>query len=187
LSETDPNNPVTIALSELMKNIKSIPQQEPDTWTRTKRRASNAYARIVRKPWFTRAVMALFITISLLSLFINSRKIIIQFIPELQLPPLALSELGGTLCALLASAYVAAGVLRIHNDRLRAYRLFKTSILIQILLADVFIFLEMEFAGLIFLAIDLAVLMTLRYVIDQETMVIGSASIQSAVQQGRPP
>jgi hypothetical protein len=82
LSETDPNNPVTIALSELMKNIKSIPEQEPDTWTRIKRRASNAYARIVRKPWFTRVVMALFITISLLSLLINSRKIICNLSPS---------------------------------------------------------------------------------------------------------
>jgi hypothetical protein len=35
-----------------------------------------------------------------------------------------------TLSALLAGAYVAAGILRMHCGRLRAYRLFKTSILI---------------------------------------------------------
>ncbi|MCK9565497.1 MAG: hypothetical protein M0Q43_05550 [Methanothrix sp.] len=187
LNEADPNNPVTIALSELMKNIESIPTQGPDAWTRIKRRASNAYARIVRKPWFTRAVMALFITISLFSLLTNSLEIIIQFIPELQPAPLTLSDLGGAVSALLASAYVAAGVLRMRRDRLRAYRLFKTSILIQIFLVDIFIFLDMEFAGLIKLAIDIAVLLTLRYMIDQETMVIDSASIQPAVQQGSPP
>ena len=51
-----------------------------------------------------------------------------------------------------------------------AYRLFKTSILIQIFLVDIFIFLDMEFAGLIKLAIDIAVLLTMRYMIDQETI-----------------
>jgi hypothetical protein len=66
--ETHYNNLVTITLIELMNNIESIPAQEPDTWTRIKRRASDAYARIARKTWFTRAMMALFITISLFSL-----------------------------------------------------------------------------------------------------------------------
>jgi hypothetical protein len=178
LNEADPKNPVTIALSELIKNIESIPTQGPDAWTRIKRRASNAYARIVRKTWFTRAVMALFITISLFSLLINSLEIITRFVPELQLPPLTLSDWGGTLSSLLASTYVAVGILRMHSDRLRAYQLFRTSILIQILLVDIFIFLDMEFAGLINLAIDLLVLLTLRYMIHQETMVIDSASIQ---------
>lgn len=170
LKEVDHRNPMAIALDQLMKNIGSIPEREPDSWTRIKMKASNAYARVVRMVWFTRTIMLIFIAISLFSLLINSLKIILAFIPESQLPALTLSELGGVISALLASAIVAAGVLRMRSDRLRAYRLFKTALLIQIFFVEIFIFLNREFAGLIKLAIDITVLLTLRYMINQETI-----------------
>lgn len=168
LKEADPKNLVAIALNELMKNIGSIPAKEPDPWTRIKRRASNAYACIVRKSWFTRAVIALFITISLFSPLIKSLEIII--VHESQFPPLTLSKLGVTVSALLASVYVIAGVLRMRSDRLSAYRLFRTSILIKIFLVEIFIFWDREFVGLINLVMYITVLLTLRYMINQETI-----------------
>jgi hypothetical protein len=170
LKDVDPENPVAIALSQLMQSIESIPAKEPGLWTRIKRRASYAYARIVRKSWFTRAVIIIFITISLLSLLLNSLEIIILLVFKSELPPITLSELGGTISALIATAFVAAGVLKMRRDRLGAYRLFKTSILIQIFLVEIFVFLEEEFAGLIKLAADIGVLLVLRYAISQETI-----------------
>lgn len=168
LKDADQRNPVTIALSQLMLNVESIAAAEPDLWTRIKAHASNAYARVVRKSWFTKVVIILFITLSLLSLIINLIVIIIFLIFKSELPPITLSEYGGAISALIASGFVALGVLKMRHDRLEAYRLFRASILIQIFLVEIFVFLDEEFAGLTKLATDILVLLVLRYMISQE-------------------
>ncbi len=168
LKDADQKNPVTIALNQLMLNVESIPVAEQDLWTRIKGHASNAYARVVRKSWFTRAVITIFISLSLLSLLINFLEIIILLVYESELPPITLNEFGGAITALIASAFVAVGVLKMRRDRLGAYRLFRSSILIQIFLVEIFVFLDEEFAGLVKLATDIGVLLVLRYMISQE-------------------
>lgn len=171
LNDADQRDPVTIALSQLMRNIESIRVSEPDLWTMIKDRASNAYSRIVRKTWFTKAVMILFISLSLLSLLLNLIGIIIVLVYNSELPPITLNEFGGTISALIAGAFVALGVLKMRRDRLEAYRLFRSSILLQIFLVEIFVFLDEEFAGLTKLATGIIVLLVLRYMISREMMV----------------
>ncbi len=168
LKNADQKNPMTIALSQLMRNIESIQTSEPDLWTRIKGHASNVYARVVRKSWFTKVVIILFISLSLLSLIVNLLGIIIILIFRSELPPITLNEFGGAISALIAGAFVALGILKMRHDRLEAYRLFRASILIQIFLVEIFVFLDEEFAGLTKLATDIGVLLVLRYMISQE-------------------
>ncbi len=168
LKDADQRNPVTIALSQLMLNVESIPVAEPDLWTKIKRWASNVYARVVKKSWFTKVVIVSFISLSLLSLILNLLVIIILLIFESELPPITLSEYGGAISALIAGAFVVLGVLKMRRERLEAYRLFRASILIQIFLVEIFVFLDEEFAGLTKLAADIGVLLVLRYMISQE-------------------
>jgi len=169
VKEADPRNPVTIALMELMEDIKSIPAREPDIWMKIKRLASSTYIGLARKPWFTKAVIGLFVTITLVAILISSMNIISLFIVDKQLPPLTLSSLIKLAAGLMTGTYVAVGIFRIRSDKLRAYRLFETGVLIQILLTEIFVFMEWEFLGLIKLVGDINVLITLNYVISQET------------------
>jgi len=88
---------------------------------------------------------------------------------DLTLPSLSLIDwlhLGFTF---LAAAFSIAGILNIRKNRLKAYRLLESSVLIYIFFVHVFNFLEIELYGIFGLAVDLVTLIVLRYMIAQET------------------
>jgi len=87
---------------------------------------------------------------------------------DLTLPSLSLIDwlhLGFTF---LAAAFSIAGILNIRKNRLKAYRLLESSVLIYIFFVHVFNFLEIELYGIFGLAVDLLTLIVLRYMIAQE-------------------
>ena len=88
---------------------------------------------------------------------------------DLTLPSLSLIDwlhLGFTI---LAAAFSVAGILTLRKNRLKAYRLLESSVLIYIFFVHVFNFFEIQLYGIFGLAVDLVTLIGLRYMIDQES------------------
>jgi hypothetical protein len=69
---------------------------------------------------------------------------------------------------LLSGALVVIGAMRLPRSRLDAYRWFQRSVLVSILLVQVFVFLESQLAGLGGLAVDLLLYLALRAMIRHE-------------------
>jgi hypothetical protein len=69
----------------------------------------------------------------------------------------------------VAASLVVAGLLELHRGgRLAAYRLFKDALLVSIFVTRVFAFVESQFGAVFGLAVDLLLLVTVRYMIEQE-------------------
>jgi hypothetical protein len=61
------------------------------------------------------------------------------------------------------------GLLRLHRrGRLEAYRMFTYALLVAIFVTRVFAFVESQFGAVFGLAVDLLLLVTVRYMTDQE-------------------
>jgi hypothetical protein len=64
---------------------------------------------------------------------------------------------------------VSVGLLRLHRrGRLEAYRMFTYALLVAIFVTRVFAFVESQFGAVFGLAVDLLLLVTVRYLADQE-------------------
>ena len=71
---------------------------------------------------------------------------------------------------------IIRGLFALRRSRLRAYRAFELAILVDLLLAQPFAFLDVGFGAAIDVFIDLALLATLRYLQAQERLLALSAS-----------
>lgn len=87
---------------------------------------------------------------------------------DLTLPSLSLIEGVNLFFTLLAAGFSIAGILKMRKDRLKAYRLLESSVLIYIFFVHVFDFFEIQLYGIFSLFIDLITLVGLKYMIEQE-------------------
>ena len=82
---------------------------------------------------------------------------------------LSLFEGASFASSLVAGGLVVYGVWRLrHGLRLDAYRLFERALLVQILIGHFFSFVESEFVAVFGLAVDILLLVTVRYSIRAE-------------------
>jgi hypothetical protein len=82
--------------------------------------------------------------------------------------------------ALLAGALIFAGVITLRRSRVHAYHLFELAILVDLLLAQPFAFLDSGFVAAIDVAIDVGVLATLRYLQTLERAMAARARVPPA-------
>jgi len=164
LDECNPTDPLVGALRDVLKSIDSVPPPDPSLYARAKGQVGNLYARLVQMTWFVKAVIALFALQSLATLSVA----IAQVLSKTQQVSLSTFEGLAVAASVLAAVFVLVGVLRIRRDRLAAYQLFKNAILIQIFLAQVFIFYQDQLLAVSGLAGNILTLAVLRYVISQE-------------------
>ena len=94
-----------------------------------------------------------------------------------QAGPILWTTLAGTL---VVGAFTVIGVAELRSSRHRAYRAFETAILIDLLLVQPFTLLDTGFAGLTQVFIDLALLVSLRYLQSAEVVlqVVGRSTTQ---------
>jgi hypothetical protein len=87
---------------------------------------------------------------------------------DLKMPSLSFSEWGQIAFTFLASLLAVAGIFYMHKSRLKAYGLFRNSVLIQIFFVQVFVFFNAEFYGLIGLSWNITIYLVLRYMMNEE-------------------
>jgi hypothetical protein len=137
------------------------------------------YAAIVSSRWFRRILAAIFILTGLgfvLTTIATAALLGGAFfgVADAQI---ALDEAtsGGTIASviqaaagLVAGVLIVKGVFELRPSRGRAYRSFELALLVDLLLAQPFAFLDVGFGAAVDVLIDLALLATLRYLQNQE-------------------
>ena len=79
----------------------------------------------------------------------------------------------------ISAVFIALGVLRLRRSRLEAYRMFERSILVQILLGQMFLFYKDEFSAVPGFVFTLLLLLAIRFIIQREQHEIIGAAIAS--------
>ena len=137
------------------------------------------YAAIVSSRWFRRILAAVFILAGIAFVLTAISTVALlggAFFGVLD-AQIALDEetAGGpitstiqAIAGLVAGVLIVRGVFALRRSRARAYRAFEFAILVDLLLAQPFAFLDVGFGALIDVFIDLALLATLRYLQSQE-------------------
>jgi len=163
------SEPVARVLKELLYGIDSVPVPEPGVYARIKNYARSFYDRMVQKKWFVNVVIVFFVLQSIFTLIVSSMVLILLVMAGGDgMPILHFSDVGGLVASAAAAILVAAGVMKIRKRRLVAYNYFRNAILVQILLVQVFVFYKEQLAALTSLAVNIVVLLVLRYMISQE-------------------
>jgi hypothetical protein len=162
----------------LLEETQSVPAPGPGPLARTHERVRAAFAELVERRWFRRALASFFTAWALISLltlavFVAAAALQLGGVSGVRLGARAngLSVLEGASLAssLVAGGLVIVGVWRLRGGtRLEAYRLFERALLVQILIGHFFSFLEAQFAAVFGLAIDILLLVTVRYSIGAE-------------------
>jgi pimeloyl-ACP methyl ester carboxylesterase len=137
------------------------------------------YAAIVSSRWFRRILAAIFILagVAFVLTAVSTAALLggaFFGIPDAQIA-LEQQTNGGTIASviqaiagLVAGVLIVKGVFALRRSRVKAYRAFELAILVDLLLAQPFAFLDVGFGAAVDVFIDLALLATLRYLQNQE-------------------
>ena len=143
------------------------------------------YVAIVSSRWFRRILASIFIiagvafvltaaaTVALLAgAFFGVADAQIALDEETSGGPI--SSVIQALAGLVAGVLIVRGIFVLRRSRVRAYRAFELAILVDLLLAQPFAFLDVGFGAAVDVFIDLALLATLRYLQAQEHRLLAS-------------
>ena len=148
---------------------------------------ARTYAAIVSSRWFRRILAAIFIiagvafvltavaTVALLGgAFFGVADAQIALDEETSGGPIA--SVIQAIAGVVAGVLIVRGVFVLRHSRVSAYRAFELAILVDLLLAQPFAFLDVGFGAAIDVFIDLALLATLRYLQSQERLLAARAA-----------
>jgi len=189
LSRSDPAHPLVPAVRDLISRAELMPPARPGFLTRSRSLLREFYRRAARLPGFPAAIIAFFVAqlaVSLvyavvfvflfgfgwvpmarLGLFAHAAERIqnLTFVEGMQLTS-----------SLLAGVFTLLGVIRMRGSRLRAFEMFERSLLVSILITQVFSFYTEQFSALFGLLVEALILIGVRFVIEQEEL----AMVESA-------
>jgi len=161
LAASDPAHPLVPALRRQFAAARPEPARPlpVDPWLR---RLRSAYAQLAAHRWFRRVVAAGFLVqlVALLAVVAYSLS-------------LAAASKGWILWVIVAAsvgavAATAFGLLELGRSRRRAYRALEAAVLLDLFLVQPFTLLDVGFAGLAHVAVDLLLLASLRYALHEE-------------------
>ncbi len=175
LSQSHIDNNISRTLKKFYTEIEVIKPRDPHLITRLKNYFKQNYFYFISLPWFKHVIVSFFLIQGLLSLIITVLLIIERnvFILPAFLLPHSFSTKSYNLIhlysTLLAIIFILIGISRIYISRLSAYIMFKRSILISILLTQVFVFYYSPIRAFTTLLFNILVLITLNYLIQTES------------------
>ncbi|MEK6227199.1 MAG: hypothetical protein AABM40_13020 [Chloroflexota bacterium] len=148
---------------------------------------ARTYAAIVSSRWFRRILAAIFILAGVGFVLTAIATVALlggAFLGVVD-AQIALDEKtnGGTIASviqaiagLVAGVLIVRGVIVLRRSRAKAYRAFELAILVDLLLAQPFAFLDVGFGAAIDVFIDLALLATLRFLQTEERKMLAAAT-----------
>lgn len=154
------DDPVAQALAEALRRIEAVPPRK-SPFTRVKDRVEAAYGWLVRRRWFTPAVVAFFIGHAVLTL--------LKSVVTIGLPPsLGFFEWGDVVSSTIPGVLVLAGIWQLPRSRLAAYRWFQRAVLFTLFVTQFFAFYHQQFVAAAGLLWNLVIFATLRYAMHRE-------------------
>lgn len=185
LAECDPNHPLVTILRDSLAGTDLAPSPRPGFLTRLKSRTRAFYHTVVKSPLFPSAVIIFFavelvvkvVYVLLLVFFMEGHQQHFQNMPlvsniDERLENLSFVDYAQLSSSFLSGVFVLLGILQVRRSRLSAFRMFKRSILVSILLTQVFIFYKEQFAALLWLIFNLLVFGSLRFMINRERAIL---------------
>ena len=168
LEKSEPNNPITGAVANLLHQMELVPTPPPGRLVRVGRALRNFYFKLVDTRWVPVALVAVFLlqVISVIAILF----VVILSDQEASSGDLSLgfADWGNLISTAVSSVLVLVGIGRLWSSRLVAYRWFKRGLLISIFLAQFFAFYSEQLAGLIGLIIAVVLLVAVGYMIREE-------------------
>ncbi|MEZ4649789.1 MAG: hypothetical protein R3E97_13585 [Candidatus Eisenbacteria bacterium] len=181
LDRAGDENPVVQPLRALIEQAKPVPDAPPSLRKRLRRQLARAYAWIIAKPWFARALILFFGAQLLVKLYQGVIVVLFfglgrtgladyRFTSGLveNLSRLPVAGWGELFASLLAAAFTLVGMVRILGSRLSGYHWFQRSILVSIFLTQVFMFYREQVSAVIGLFLNVSILIALNYMIHAE-------------------
>ena len=183
LSKSNPDHPLTQPLQRVLADTKPLPRSHAggiawfQDWLR------RTYQRVADLPAFANLLIVFFAGqlvvkfgyVYALIFFrdmdpqaILDRRVVAHFTASVQ--NLTFVDKAEIVVGLVTTFFVLMGILAVRKSRLRAYRFFRTSILINIFLTEIFVFAQEEFGALVGFSFNLIVLIILNYLISRETL-----------------
>ncbi len=161
-------DPFAKSLREWFEQIEPISTPKPGFYLKTKTRLREIYRQLIEKKWFSKLVVFLFVIQSLWYFFDIFSKFIPDFRESMDFSTFSFFEILEIIAPTVAAFFVVIGAIKIRESRIKAYRNFKTSILIHIFIIQIFEFYREQFFAIFDLGINLLILGILRYMINQE-------------------
>jgi hypothetical protein len=182
LDRADQSDELVAPLRAFLQEIDALPPREPPWVTRVALGARDRYFRVVQSPRFRGLVGVVFVVWAVVSLVqILALVLSLGFALEGRDAGAVVDRLGGRFddlsfinlaslaSSLTAGALVILGVNQLRTgERLDAYHWFNRALMVQILVTQVFAFVESQFSAVFGLSLDIALLVTLRYMMRGE-------------------
>jgi hypothetical protein len=178
LRGADDAGPLVEPVRRLVSELDALPSSEPPRLARCAAAVRRRYRELVERPWFEPllawifAVWAALSFLAVIELVLSLafdwgggmsgfRRDDIADLPFINWASLASSS--------TSAALVVVGLLRLRlHRRVAAYRMFTYALLVAIFVTRVFAFVESQFGAVFGLAVDLLLLVTVRYMTEQE-------------------
>ncbi|MBA2647843.1 MAG: hypothetical protein H0U81_13680 [Pyrinomonadaceae bacterium] len=191
LGKCDPTDPLVSALKSSLLKVTLRPLPRAGVLTRIKQFAVDAYRYVAGLWWFPYLVMAFFVAQLAVTLVYV---LILIFVVGLgweqilsvrlfksvaeRTVNLSFVDVAQLAFSILSGAFVFCGVVVMRRSRIAALKWFERSILISIFLTQVFAFYKEQFSALLGLFFNIAVLLTLRFMIEHARMTLSSAAVK---------
>jgi hypothetical protein len=178
LDGADPADPVVGPVRRLLVDLEAVPAAEPSRLSRWADAVGAGYLRLIERRAFRPVVSWLFAVWALGSLVAVFEVVLplgidvggaMQGFRSDSVSHLAFVNAASLMASTASAVLVALGLWRLtRGSRLDAYRMFERALLVSIFVTRVFAFVESQFGAVFGLAVDLLLLVTVRYVAEQE-------------------
>ena len=156
LRNCDPKNPIVKALKQLLTKLEVEETPPPGFFTRFRYALRERYYAVARSGFIVNVVIIFLtfqacFTIAQMAIFYTVR------------PQLSFSELGQLYSSLLAGAFVLIGLSALRFSRVEAYRFFRISILVTILMTEFFALMHLQWFEVFNLSANVFMLLVINY------------------------
>ncbi|MFL5624700.1 MAG: hypothetical protein ACJ788_03795 [Ktedonobacteraceae bacterium] len=165
-------------LTRIVEDTAVAPPAKPSRLEMIANGMSRLYQRMIHSPQFAKIIIGCFIGYALLFILLmfllSSGTLPLSHIPTSFVYICLYASL------ILSGVLIVIGVLSLHRSRMEAYRWFKRSILVSILLVQVFLFYVQALSGLGLLVVNLVILATLNAMIWAEQSELQQATVDAS-------
>ncbi|HVA96635.1 MAG TPA: hypothetical protein VND99_03190 [Candidatus Acidoferrales bacterium] len=156
LSKCDPDNPIVKALKRLLTQLEVEPNPPPGIATRIRRSIRVWYYRIAQSGFVINVVIVFLIV----QMLLTAGQMAILFLYR---PMLTFSEWGQLYSSVLAGIFVLIGIFALRFSRVEAYRFFRISVLVTILLTQFFVLMHLGWYDIVGLSVNIFTLFVINY------------------------
>jgi hypothetical protein len=189
LKHSDTRHPLTRKLRDILTHADLVSTPRATAVSRIRAGLAAFYRRLTRHPLFARGVIVFFVAelairvgnILVLIFFrglgwnsLLDRRVIGHVAERME--HLTFLDSAELVTSAVSAGFTAMGVWWVRRSRLKAYRYFRSSVLVNLLLTQVFVFAREQFSALMGFTGSLLLFLALNYLIDQELLALEEQS-----------